>query len=480
MDDTRDTKTTQILNIGPVTRSGMRFLALLYGLSETGKTLSALKIAAGLEPDPTKRLLLDTEGGQRGRAYVDQIEGGYLYATLTPPFTPERYMEAMREVEAHSNGITVTVVDSVSHAWFAEGGVLEMVENATERNDLAKWAKPKRRLSKMTQKILTSDMHVILCARARQVMVEIIGENGRKTYQPGPILPIIEKGLRFDMTVVAHMLGDGQFTVTRPDGKCAGVLRPVFAARDLMDEGMGGLLRSWLESEGGKTPERRRLDRDIMEAAELGKDALQAFWASLDRDKRAMVVGNIDNLKSVAKAADSEAERLKAEQERERLEREADRDPFLAADGEAAPKASTIDVQQLGAPADRPAPPVSAPPGQPTAQEPAKPAAGPAPAQAPQPAARADTAPQASPAAAIPADFWARESYELPPKRKGNKFDWLAWEASIIGLAAAAPNEDAALKLREENSRNIAQFSLVRPDRIAGLKTALASARAAA
>ena len=150
MDDQRNDQRPAILNIGPVTRTGMRFLGLFYGLSETGKTLSALKIAAGLEPDPKKRLLLDTEGGQRGRAYVDQIDGGYMYAALTPPFTPERYIEALKEVEAHPNGITVVVVDSISHAWFGEGGILEMVENATDKNDLAKWAKPTRRLSKPT------------------------------------------------------------------------------------------------------------------------------------------------------------------------------------------------------------------------------------------------------------------------------------------------------------------------------------------
>src|SRR6185437_7421603 len=80
-----------IVQIAPAKRDGMKLLISLFGLSETGKTMSALRLAAGIEPDPTKRGLLDTEGGERGRAYVDHIPGGYMYGALTPPFSPERY-----------------------------------------------------------------------------------------------------------------------------------------------------------------------------------------------------------------------------------------------------------------------------------------------------------------------------------------------------------------------------------------------------
>jgi hypothetical protein len=54
-----------IVQIAPATRAGMKLLISLFGMSETGKTYSALKLAAGIEPDPLKRGLLDTEGGER-------------------------------------------------------------------------------------------------------------------------------------------------------------------------------------------------------------------------------------------------------------------------------------------------------------------------------------------------------------------------------------------------------------------------------
>lgn len=292
-----------ILNIAPVTRSGLRLLISLYGLSETGKTLSALRLAAGIEPDPAKRMLLDTEGGQRGRAYVDHIDGGYLYANLSRPFTPERYSEAIAEIEAR--GVNLLVIDSVSHAWFGEGGILDMVEVANEKNDMAKWAKPKRRLAKMTGRLLSSDMHIILCSRAKQPLIEEYVD-GRKKLVPGPVVPIQEKNLRFDMTIMAQMLGDGRFSVGKPEGKCPGMLREIFAAGQVMDEAMGRRLRDWAQAEGGKSPAQRRLTSDATDAAEAGTERLLAFWDALTREQKLTLKPDMDNLKSIAAAVDRE------------------------------------------------------------------------------------------------------------------------------------------------------------------------------
>lgn len=297
-----------IIQIAPVTRRGMKLLISLFGMSETGKTLSGLKLAAGIEPDPTKRGLLDTEGGERGRAYVDQIPGGYMYGNLTAPFTPERYMEALGDfVEA---GVTTLVVDSVSHAWFAEGGILDMVENATERNDLAKWQKPKRRLGKLTRQWLGCGLHLILCSRGKQPLIETI-DNGRKTYLPGPIVPIQEKSLRFDMTIMALMTGDGRFTVDRQfGGKCPGALRPIFAAGELMNEETGKRLIAWIGGQDAVTPEQRMLAMRAREAADEGVEAYKAFFTGLKKADREAVFPQHENLKSIAIAVDVEKARI--------------------------------------------------------------------------------------------------------------------------------------------------------------------------
>lgn len=309
-----------ILNIEPVSRSGMRFLFSFFGLSETGKTLSALMVASGLEPDPRKRMLIDTEGGNRGRAYEAEIDGGYLYASLSPPYTPERYIQALNEIEAA--GVTVLVTDSASHAWFAEGGILQMVEESTNRNDMAKWKEPKRRLGKMMQRYRSSDMHHILCSRAKVPKVEAMVD-GRKTYVDGPVMPIQEKMMRYDMTVVAQMLGRGQFTVAAPQGKCPGNLLPIFEASPLMNRETGRRLAEWVKAVHVISPEIRALKVKADEVAGQGAGAFRSFWSGLSRDERDAIKVGLDNYQSMAKAADDEWSRLAAEtDEQDQADRE--------------------------------------------------------------------------------------------------------------------------------------------------------------
>jgi hypothetical protein len=299
-----------IINIAPVKREGMKLLISLYGMSETGKTYSALKLMAGMEPNPNKRGLLDTEGGERGRAYMDAVDGGYMYGALSPPFTVERYIEALMDfIDA---GVTTLTIDSASHAWFAEGGILDMAEQSTDKGQ-NKWAKPKRRLAKLTGKWMHCGLQLILCARGKQPLIEGVVD-GRKTLIPGPVVPVQEKSLRFDLTIMALMLGDGEFTVDRKHGgKCPGALRPIFSAGTKMDEEMGRRLIAWIGGQDAVTPEQRRLGLVAADAAADGVTAYQAFWTALTKGQREALLPQHENLKSVAKAADADAERARLE-----------------------------------------------------------------------------------------------------------------------------------------------------------------------
>ena len=315
-----------IINIAPVKRDGMKLLISLFGMSETGKTYSALKLAAGIEPDPMKRGLMDTEGGQRGRAYVDAIDGGYMYGELTPPFTPERYAEALMDFV--NAGVTTLVVDSVSHVWMAEGGILDMVEQATNKNEQAKWEKPKRRLGKLTNKWLSCGLHLILCSRGKQPLIEGRSPDGRKILIPGPVVPIQEKSLKFDLTIMAHMLGDGRFSVDKSEGgKCPGPLRDIFASGALMNEDMGRRLIAWIGEQDTRSGAIRAIQLEAKEVAETGVTAYRAFFDALTKEQKAALLPHHDNLKSIAAAADAERKRIEDEQKEQATEEDL-KDPF--------------------------------------------------------------------------------------------------------------------------------------------------------
>ena len=299
--------TENILNIRRATREGMRFLIDLYGMSESGKTRSALRLAAGLEPDPTKRLLLDTEGGKRGLIYVDQIPGGYFYAELTAPYTPARYSRAIEEAEAA--GFTVVVIDSGSHVWFAEGGVLEMSETGGNQNGLSKWFKPKAALGRMLGKMRSADMDIIICHRAKQPLIEGFDDNGKKTLRPGTVVAIQEKGVKYDMTIVGYMHDRGRFTVDGPMGKCPDTMRGIFDNSDYMTEAMGEKLRLWRGGATFKAVERRSLETAATEAAQGGVEAFRSYWKTLPDADKATLKPQVGNYQSIAQAADDEKTR---------------------------------------------------------------------------------------------------------------------------------------------------------------------------
>src|SRR5258705_441296 len=88
----------------------------LSGTSGSGKTYSALLLANGLVGDWTKVCVIDTE---QGSADLYEGLGDYLVITLTAPFAPEKYVEAIHMAE--QAGMGAVIIDSVTHVWKGEG-----------------------------------------------------------------------------------------------------------------------------------------------------------------------------------------------------------------------------------------------------------------------------------------------------------------------------------------------------------------------
>jgi hypothetical protein len=57
--------------------------------------------------------------------------GQYNTIDLEPPYNPERYIEAINAcVEA---GDEVIIIDSLSHEWNGEGGILQIVDQTKNK-----------------------------------------------------------------------------------------------------------------------------------------------------------------------------------------------------------------------------------------------------------------------------------------------------------------------------------------------------------
>src|SRR5436190_16795680 len=100
------------MEIHKATKSKSKLRVGIAGTSGSGKTYSALLLAKGLVGDWSKVCVVDTEAGS-GDLY--EHLGDYQIITLTAPFTPERYLDAIHTAE--QAGMGCVIVDSVTHVW---------------------------------------------------------------------------------------------------------------------------------------------------------------------------------------------------------------------------------------------------------------------------------------------------------------------------------------------------------------------------
>ncbi len=271
---------TKILHFQRAIRQGSHVLIALWGFSGSGKTLSALKLARGLAGKDGKIALIDTETG-RALIYAKVAEP-WDHAELTPPFSPDRYIDAITDAEA--GGYDVVIIDSFSHCWNSIGGVLEMAEENPKLRGLLKWAAPKAKYKRLVQTMLRARCHIIVCLRAKEKM----RQEGDKVFSDG-FVPIQEKN-----------------GVPKLD-KCPEDLLPAFPPGEQISERTGERIRAWLD---GAVPVDRAFEqakRNAEDRADNGTVALRDFWYSLDKQLQRQLKPQMENLKSIAAEADRRA-----------------------------------------------------------------------------------------------------------------------------------------------------------------------------
>jgi hypothetical protein len=210
----------------PATRKGVKALVGFYGRSGSGKTFSALLFARGLAGPAGKIVLLDSENG-RGSIFADIVPGGYGVIDLEPPFTPQRYQEAVEAAEA---GADVVVVDSLSHEWVGEGGVLDMQEAELDRMagdnwgkreacKMASWIKPKIAHKQMIMRLLRCKSALICCLRGEEKTHMLKGDDGKnKVITDQFSSPLFDSRFIFEMLLNFETIGRdgiGGFVIPR-------------------------------------------------------------------------------------------------------------------------------------------------------------------------------------------------------------------------------------------------------------------------
>lgn len=190
----------------PGIREEVNLIIGLISASGGGKTFSAMRLASGMVGKGNKFAVIDTEA-RRSLHYADMFN--FDMAELKPPFRPSAYAEAIKS--ADEAGYKVIVVDSISHEWAGESGILDWQEEELTRMagddyrkrescKMASWIKPKMGHKQMIQKLLQIKANIILCFRAEE-KVGMEKENGKTVIVAKGWQPICEKNLPYELTV---------------------------------------------------------------------------------------------------------------------------------------------------------------------------------------------------------------------------------------------------------------------------------------
>lgn len=290
--------------IAPAKRKAVPMLVSLAGVSGSGKTYSALLLAAGLAGKGGSVGFLDTENG-RGSMYADSpgimaaLPNGYEIAEMREPFTPARYTEAVEAFEAH--GCKVLVIDSMTHEWEGYGGCSDIAEN-NKLMGMPNWAKAKMEHKRMMNALLASSMHLIFCLRAREKTAIIKDSNGKEQFVPKGLQPVQEKNFVFEMTL-SLLLEEGTH---RPViTKCPEPLLTLFAGEQpLVTKEMGVKLRAWAEGGAPTQEDPAALASQALAYAEQGTAAYEGFWGTLTAKQKKLLLPKHDENKELARMAD--------------------------------------------------------------------------------------------------------------------------------------------------------------------------------
>jgi hypothetical protein len=212
----------------------------ICGPAGSGKTYSALKLAFGLAPGG-KIAVLDTEHGS-AELYADL--GDYDCATMEPPYTVERYIEAIEA--ASSAGYDVLILDSITHAWAGTGGLLERQQKITQasshKNSYMAWGEITPLQEKFIEAMLGTPCHLITTMRTKTEYVLQENSRGKKVPTKVGMAPIQRDGMDYNFTIVFDIEQEKHYATVSKDRT------DLFNGfTDIISESHGHKIREWLE-----------------------------------------------------------------------------------------------------------------------------------------------------------------------------------------------------------------------------------------
>lgn len=184
----------------PAKKAAAKLRMALIGISGTGKTYSALRIATGMGG---RIALIDTEHG-RASAYAHK----FTFDTLAlDSFSPKTYIEAIHAAEQAD--YDVLIIDSLSHAWMGKDGALEQVDKAARaqrsQNTFTAWRDVTPLHNQLIEAITTSPLHIIATMRSKAKYDLEKDDKGKIVPRKIGMEPVQRDGMEYEFDLVGDL-----------------------------------------------------------------------------------------------------------------------------------------------------------------------------------------------------------------------------------------------------------------------------------
>lgn len=231
----------------------------LSGASGFGKTKSALLLAFGMTQDWSKIAVIDTENSSAS-LYSDL--GNYNVLDLQAPYSPERYIQAIELCE--KSGISVVILDSVSHEWNGTGGCLDIHEKLGGR--FQDWANVTPRHQAFINKILQSSCHIITTTRRKIDYSLDVGSNGKTQVVKHGTKEITRDGFEYELTINFELINENHLAKASKDRTGLFMNKPEF----VITTDTGKMILDWCNS-GSKADSIQSPTQNLSEGTKLPK-----------------------------------------------------------------------------------------------------------------------------------------------------------------------------------------------------------------
>jgi hypothetical protein len=263
------------MQLKKATRKQVKLRLNLSGPSGSGKTMSALRMAYGMSGDWSKIAVIDTENGS---ASLYSHLGDFNTIDLVPPFTPERYIEAINLCEA--NGIEVIIIDSSTHEWnclLDEND--KLAQSRFKGNTWSAWSVTTPRHDAFVNKVMQSKCHVITCTRSK--METVMGDD--KRVKKVGMKDMQREGWEYELTVSLNIDRDTHLAVASKDRTNLFENQSPF----IITEQTGAKILEWCMSGVEVIPEKpkpnqKQLDTLVTRIESGDKEALEKAIATFD------------------------------------------------------------------------------------------------------------------------------------------------------------------------------------------------------